>query len=44
VDVKIVSEQLGHASTSFTRDVYQHVTASMREQAADAIQRAFSAQ
>jgi len=25
VDVKIVSERLGHASTSFTLDVYSHV-------------------
>ena len=32
---KIVSERLGHASTSFTLDVYSHVTPSMQQQAAD---------
>lgn len=32
---KIVSERLGHASTSFTLDVYSHATPSMQQQAAD---------
>ncbi len=32
---KIVSERLRHASTSFTLDVYSHVTPSMQQQAAD---------
>jgi integrase len=35
VHPKIVSERLGHASTSFTLDVYSHVTPSMQQQAAD---------
>jgi len=37
VHPKVVSEALGHASTSFTMDVYSHVVPSMQEAAADAI-------
>ena len=32
---KIVSERLGHASTSFTLDVYSHATPSMQQHTAD---------
>jgi integrase len=35
VHVKAVSERLGHASTSFTMDTYQHVIPSMGRAAAD---------
>jgi integrase len=34
VPVKVVSERLGHASTSFTLDVYAHVIPGMQEDAA----------
>ena len=34
VNPKVVSERLGHASVSFTRDVYQHVLPGMQAQAA----------
>ncbi|MFN2557989.1 MAG: site-specific integrase [Nitriliruptorales bacterium] len=37
VDVKIVSERLGHANTAITRDVYQHVTPAMDQAAADTV-------
>lgn len=40
VDVKIVSERLGHANTSITRDVYQHVSPAMDQEAADRVSRA----
>jgi len=42
VNVKIVSEALGHASSSFTLDTYAHVLPAMGEQAAAAIEAAFS--
>jgi len=35
VPVKVVSERLGHASTSFTMDTYQHVLAHMQREAVD---------
>jgi integrase len=38
VNVKIVSEALGHARSSFTQDVYQHVLPGMGEQVAMAIE------
>jgi integrase len=38
VHPKVVSEGLGHNSTSFTMDVYSHLLPSMQEQAADAIE------
>ena len=34
VNPKVVSERLGHASVSFTMDVYQHVLPGMQAQAA----------
>lgn len=34
VDVKIVSERLGHASATITWDIYQHVTPAMKSDAA----------
>ncbi len=39
VDLKTVSEALGHTSTAFTRDTYQHVLPSMRRESADKIGR-----
>jgi integrase len=38
VNVKVVSEALGHASTAFTMDVYAHVLPTMGEQVATAIE------
>jgi len=43
VNVKIVSEALGHARSSFTMDVYQHVLPGMGDQVARAIEDAFAA-
>ena len=40
VPLKIVSEALGHARSSFTADTYQHVLPGMGRQAADAIEAA----
>jgi integrase len=40
VHPKIVSDLLGHASTAFTMDTYQHVTPSLAASAADVIQAA----
>lgn len=37
VDIKIVSERLGHSSTSITQNLYQHVRRSLHDQAADAV-------
>lgn len=37
VPVKVVSERLGHASTSFTMDTYQHVLPGMQEDAAELV-------
>jgi integrase len=42
VHPKVVSEALGHASTSFTMDVYSHVVPSMQEAAAEAIGKALN--
>lgn len=36
---KVVAERLGHASTMMTLDVYSHVTPTMQQDAADAIDR-----
>lgn len=36
VNVKVVSERLGHANTAFTMNVYQHVLPGMQAAAADA--------
>jgi site-specific recombinase XerD len=43
VHPKVVSDALGHASTTFTMDVYSHVLPSMGEQVADAMQAALGA-
>jgi integrase len=43
VNVKIVSEALGHARSSFTQDVYQHILPGMGEQVASAIEAALGA-
>ena len=40
VNVKLVSEALGHSRTAFTMDVYQHVLPGMGEQVASAIETA----
>jgi integrase len=40
VNVKVVSEALGHSSTAFTMDTYQHVLPTMGEQVAAAIEAA----
>ena len=37
VDVKIVSERLGHASATITWDIYQHVTPAMQTDAAETV-------
>lgn len=37
VDIKVVSEQLGHSTTTLTRDTYQSVTKRMHQDAADAV-------
>jgi integrase len=39
VDVKIVSERLGHASAKITWDIYQHVTPTMQSNAAETVAR-----
>jgi|HubBroStandDraft_5_1064220.scaffolds.fasta_scaffold09397_3 integrase len=39
VDIKVVSEILGHASTAFTQQRYQHVTPRLHQSAADAMDR-----
>ncbi len=39
IDVKIVSERLGHASAKITWDVYQHVTPAMQTDAAETVAR-----
>lgn len=40
VNVKVVSEALGHASTAFTMDTYRHVLPTMGEAVAAAIEAA----
>ena len=37
-DIKTVSETLGHSTTAFTADVYQHVTAVMRKRSGERMQ------
>lgn len=39
VDVKIVSERLGHSSAKITLDIYQHVTPTMQSNAAETVAR-----
>ena len=38
VPLKVVSEMLGHTTIAITADVYDHVTADMRRDAARALQ------
>ncbi|MEU6020843.1 tyrosine-type recombinase/integrase [Micromonospora sp. NPDC047134] len=37
VDIKVVSEQLGHSTTTLTRDTYQSVSKQLHHDAADAV-------
>ena len=37
IDVKIMSERLGHASATITWDTYQHVTPAMQSDAAERV-------
>lgn len=37
LDVKIVSDQLGHATTTITRDLYQHVRRAVHDDAAEKV-------
>lgn len=37
VDIKIVSEQMGHSTTTITRDLYQHVRRAVLDTATDAV-------
>jgi integrase len=39
IQTKIVSERIGHASTSITSDIYQHVSPEMQADAAEAVGR-----
>jgi integrase len=39
VPVKVMSERLGHSTSSFTADAYQHVTPALEEQAAATVAR-----
>lgn len=41
IDTAVVSASLGHSTTAFTSDVYQHVTVGLSQAAAAAIQAAF---
>ena len=38
-DIKTVSENMGHYSTFFTMDTYAHVTAQMRDNSAERMER-----
>jgi integrase len=40
VPLKVVSEMLGHSSITVTADIYAHVMAPARDEAADAMDRA----
>jgi hypothetical protein len=42
VNVKIVSEMLGHSQTAFTMDRYQHVSLTMQREAALAMEAALT--
>jgi integrase len=39
VPIKVMSERLGHSTSSFTADAYQHVTPALEEQAATTVAR-----
>ena len=43
VATKVVSERLGHASTSITSDIYSHVTPDMQEAAVEKLDAALAA-
>jgi integrase len=42
VNIKVVSDMLGHSQTSFTMDRYQHVSLTMQRDAARAVEAALS--
>ncbi len=42
-DLKTVQENLGHATASFTLDVYGHVTAQMKKSSADRMEQKIQA-
>ena len=44
VDIKVVSEQLGHTTTTLTRDTYQSVVKQLQHNAADAVAKKISRQ
>jgi integrase len=37
VDIRVVSEQLGHANTHITQNLYQHVRRAVLDQATEAV-------
>jgi len=37
VDIRVVSEQLGHSKTAITQDLYQHVRRAVLDQATDKV-------
>ncbi|MEW2386057.1 hypothetical protein AB0873_28755 [Micromonospora sp. NPDC047707] len=37
VDIKVLADQLGHSTTTLTRDTYQSVTKQLHRDAADAV-------
>jgi hypothetical protein len=39
VPINVMSERLGHSTSSFTADAYQHVTPALEEQAAATVAR-----
>ena len=39
IPIKVMSERLGHSTSSFTADAYQHVTPALEEQAASTVAR-----
>jgi integrase len=43
IDVKVISERLGHGSTAFTADVYQHLLPGLQEAAAERLHDLFPA-
>jgi integrase len=37
IDIKVVSDQLGHSTTRLTHDLYQHVIRRLHDEAADLV-------
>jgi integrase len=37
IDIKVVSDQLGHATTKITLDLYQHVVRRLHDEAAERV-------